>query len=344
VSAEAWAQVSNALVYSTIIVLAVALVAFAADLAAGTGRRRASEAQQRQIAERRAAAGGSGAVSVAVAASDDDTRHDRWARVGVSLTTLAALLSVGAVLARGLAAQRPPWGNMYEFTVTSVAVLLVIWVAMLPRRPEWRDLGVLVVLFNLLLLGVAVLVLYTESAELIPALKSYWLWIHVSAAIIASAVFTVGSLASILYLLREGYERRAASGGLGGQRPAGWRQIGWVARSVSDAVGARLPESGQLDRVAYQTIAFAFPLWFFAVVAGAIWAEDAWGRYWGWDPKETWAFITWVVYAAYLHARSTAGWRGSRASWIAIAGWVAFMINYFGVNFFASGLHSYAGV
>jgi cytochrome c-type biogenesis protein CcsB len=329
VSAEAWAQVSNALVYSTIIVLAVALVAFAADLAAGTGRRRASEAQQRQIAERRAAVGGSGAVSVAVAASDDDPRHDRWARVGVSLTTLAALLSVGAVLARGLAAQRPPWGNMYEFTVTSVAVLLVIWVAMLPRRPEWRDLGVLVVLFNLLLLGVAALVLYTESAELIPALKSYWLWIHVSAAIIASAVFTVGSLASVLYLVRERYERRSVAAKTGGLR---------------DAVGARLPESGQLDRVAYQTIAFAFPLWFFAVVAGAIWAEDAWGRYWGWDPKETWSFVTLVIYAAYLHARSTAGWRGRRAAVIAILGLAAFLFSYFGVNIFFVGLHSYGGV
>ena len=341
-SSETWAQVSNALVYSTIIVLAVALVAFAADLAFGVGRRRASVARQRSSLARQSA-GASGGVTTAVAVPTTPA-DERWARVGVSLTTLAAVLAVGAVLARGVSAERPPWGNMYEFTVTSVAALLVIWVAMLPRRAEWRDLGVLVVLFNLLLLGIAVLVLYTEAAELVPALKSYWLWIHVTAAIIASAVFTVGSLASVLYLVREGYERRAASGSLGGPRPSGWRQVGWTARWMSDAVGARLPSSDQLDKVAYQTIAFAFPLWFFAVVAGAIWAEDAWGRYWGWDPKETWSFVTLVIYAAYLHARATAGWRGRPAAIIAIIGLVAFLFSYFGVNLFFVGLHSYGGV
>ncbi len=327
-SSETWAQVSNALVYSTIIVLAVALVAFAADLAFGVGQRRALVAKQRRTSLARQSSGAGAGVTTAVAAPET-AADERWARVGVSLTTLAAGLAVGAVLARGVSAERPPWGNMYEFTVTSVATLLVIWVAMLPRRPEWRDLGVLVVLFNLLLLGIAVLVLYTEAAELVPALKSYWLWIHVSAAIIASAVFTVGSLASVLYLVAERYERRVASLSTGG---------------ALDAIGARLPSSDQLDKVAYQTIAFAFPLWFFAVVAGAIWAEDAWGRYWGWDPKETWSFVTLVIYAAYLHARATAGWRGRPAAIIAIVGLFAFLFSYFGVNLFFVGLHSYGGV
>jgi cytochrome c-type biogenesis protein CcsB len=328
VSSQTWAHLSNGLVYSTIIVLAVALVAFAADLAVGTGRRRATQAQQARVARERQNAGGSGSA-VATAAPPETAADQRWARVGVSLTTLAAVLAVAAVITRGISAQRPPWGNMYEFTVTAVATLLVIWVAMLPKRPEWRDLGLVVVLFNLLLLGVAVLVLYTESAELVPALKSYWLWIHVSAAIIASSVFTVGSLASVLYLFSERYERRAAGGTTGGLR---------------DAIGSRVPASEQLDKVAYQTIAFAFPLWFFAVVAGAVWAEDAWGRYWGWDPKETWAFVTLVIYAAYLHARATAGWRGRRAAIIAIIGLGAFLFSYFGVNIFFVGLHSYGGV
>jgi cytochrome c-type biogenesis protein CcsB len=327
VSSEAWAHLSNALVYSTIVVLFVAVVAFALDLAFGSGRRRAVQAQQRRVALQREATGG--AVATATAPPSPAPADERYARVGVSLTTLAALLAVAAVLTRGLAAQRPPWGNMYEFTVTGVAVLLVVWVGMLRRRPEWRDLGILITLFTLLLLGIAVLVLYTESAELVPALKSYWLWIHVSAAIISSAVFTVGSLASVAYLVVERYERRATSGSTGG---------------VLDALGARLPESERLDRVAYQTIAFAFPLWFFAVVAGAIWAEDAWGRYWGWDPKETWSFVTLVIYAAYLHARSTAGWRGRPAAIIAIVGLAAFLFSYFGVNIFFVGLHSYGGV
>jgi cytochrome c-type biogenesis protein CcsB len=340
VTSQSWAQVSNALVYSTIIVLAVALVAFALDLAVGSGRTRmqarrqmrsagdAAQAQQRS----HATASGEGGVTVVTSVAADDEllpANERWARVGVSLTVLAATLACLAVLTRGLSAQRPPWGNMYEFTVTGVAALLVIWVAMVLRRKEWRDLGLVVVLFAILLLGVAVLVLYTESAELVPALKSYWLWIHVSAAIISSAVFTVGSLASVLYLLADRTEKRAAAGTTGG---------------ALDAFGSRLPKSGSLDRVAYQTIAFAFPLWFFAVVAGAIWAEDAWGRYWNWDPKETWSFVTLVIYAAYLHARSTAGWRGRPAAVIAILGLVAFLFSYFAVNIFFVGLHSYGGV
>ena len=328
-TSEAWAHISNGLVYSTIIVLAIALVAFALDLAVGSGRQRLQVQHERRVSLQRSASSGSVAVASPVAVDDALPPDERWARVGVSLSVLAAVLISLAVLTRGISAQRPPWGNMYEFTVTSVAVLLVIWVSMVGRRKDWRDLGVVVVLFCLLLLGVAVLVLYTESAQLVPALKSYWLWIHVTAAIISSAVFTVGSLASVLYLVAERYERRGAALAPGG---------------VLDAIGARLPSSKSLDRVAYQTIAFAFPLWFFAVVAGAIWAEDAWGRYWGWDPKETWAFVTLVIYAAYLHARSTAGWRGRPAAIIAIIGLGAFLFSYFAVNIFFVGFHSYGGV
>ena len=336
-TSEGWAQVSNTLVYSTIIVLAVALVAFALDLAVGSGRSRMQARARQRLgagqAQRTAqAAAGDGSVTVVTSVALDDEvlpANERWARVGVSLTVLAAVLVSLAVVTRGLSAQRPPWGNMYEFTVTGVAALLVIWVSMVGRRKEWRDLGLIVVLFSILLLGVAVLVLYTESAQLVPALKSYWLWIHVSAAIISSGVFTVGSLASVLYLFADRTERRVAAGTKGG---------------LLDAFGSRLPRSGALDRVAYQTIAFAFPLWFFAVVAGAIWAEDAWGRYWGWDPKETWAFVTLVIYAAYLHARSTAGWRGRPAAIIAILGLAAFLFSYFAVNIFFVGFHSYGGV
>ncbi|MCZ3388150.1 MAG: c-type cytochrome biogenesis protein CcsB [Actinomycetia bacterium] len=328
-SSQTWAHISNGLVYSTIVVLAVALMAFAADLAVGTGRKRSDLAKQRRSSLARQSVGTSGDTALVAAASPETAAEQRWARVGVSLTGLAAALVVAAVITRGISAQRPPWGNMYEFTLTAVATLLVIWVAMLPKRPEWRDLGVIVVLFNVLLLGVAVLVLYRESAELVPVLKSYWLWIHVTAAIIASSVFTVGSLASVMYLFAERYERRDIAGQTGG---------------VRDAIGSRLPGSDQLDKVAYQTIAFAFPLWFFAVVAGAVWAEDAWGRYWGWDPKETWAFVTLVIYAAYLHARATAGWRGRPAAIIAIIGLAAFLFSYFGVNIFFVGLHSYGGV
>jgi cytochrome c-type biogenesis protein CcsB len=165
---------------------------------------------------------------------------------------------------------------------------------------------------------------------LMVALQSYWLWIHVTAAITASGIFTVGSAASLMFLFAERYERRATAGKVG--------------TGALDAIGKRLPSSASLDRSAYQTIAFAFPIWFFAIVAGAIWAEHAWSRYWGWDPKETWSFITLVIYAAYLHARSTAGWRGRPAAIIALVGYSAFLFSFIGVNIFFFGLHSYSGL
>ncbi len=108
----------------------------------------------------------------------------------------------------------------------------------------------------------------------------------------------------------------------------------------------RLPDAQTLDRIAYRTtIFFAFPIFGFGVIFGAIWAEEAWGRYWGWDPpKETVSFIAWVVYAAYLHARSTAGWRDKKAAWINVVGFVAMVFNLFFINLVTVGLHSYAGV
>jgi cytochrome c-type biogenesis protein CcsB len=175
----------------------------------------------------------------------------------------------------------------------------------------------------LLTLGVAVTLLYTESAQLVPALKSWWLVIHVSAAAISGGAFTLSAGLIGAYLIRQRAEDRG---------------------TTDRGLASRLPDAQRLDALSYRTIAFVFPLWTFAVIAGAIWAENAWGRYWGWDPKETWAFITWVVYAGYLHARSTAGWKGRKAAVIGLIGFVTFMINYFGVNFFASGLHSYSGV
>jgi cytochrome c-type biogenesis protein CcsB len=174
----------------------------------------------------------------------------------------------------------------------------------------------------LLTLGLAVTVLYTDAEQLQPALQSYWLVIHVVAAVTSAGTFTVGAAINVLYLLRDRAERRGQAG------------VG-VAR--------RLPAAAELDRLAYRVHAFVFPLWTFAVIAGAIWAENAWGRYWGWDPKETWAFITWVVYAAYLHARATAGWKGRRAAAIALAGFGCFLFNYFVINLVITGLHSYAG-
>jgi len=315
------AQASNAAVYASMFTLTLAMVFFAVSFAAGRRPATASEPAREQVAS----AGGAAVLTRAEVAAPAPLEPGRRAgNIGMSLTWLAAALLLLGVVLRGVWAGRVPWGNMYEFSITAALGVLAVFLGFSLKR-DVRWLGIFIVIPALLTLGLAVTVLYTEAAQLVPALKSYWLVIHVSAAIICSGAFTLAAAVSALALLRGHAERKAAGAEVTG-------------------LTARMPSQERLQVMANRVIAFTFPLWTFAVIAGAIWAENAWGRYWGWDPKETWAFITWVVYAAYLHARSTAGWRGNRASWIAIAGWVSFLINYYGVNFFVNSLHSYAGV
>jgi cytochrome c-type biogenesis protein CcsB len=248
-------------------------------------------------------------------------RIEQFGRIGVSLTVVGFLLSLLGVVMRGVAAGRAPWGNMYEFTTTAMvfviaAYLLMVWKAGI------RWLGLPVTLLAAIANGLAVTVFYVAVAPLVPALHSVWFIIHIVAAAISGAAFNVGGLMSVLYLLKKRAEDRG-------------RVRGYLAL---------LPTSRRIDLLTYRFHAFAFPLWTFTVAAGAVWAEYAWGRYWGWDPKETWALVTWVIYACYLHARSTAGWRGSKAAAIAILGLASFWFNFVGINLLVSGLHSYAGV
>jgi len=314
------AQASNAAVYATMVTLAIAMIFFAVSFAAG--RRRATAAPVPVEVE----SGGGAAVITRPPAVDDAPLEPgrRAANIGMSLTWLAFFTLLLGVVLRGVWAGRAPWGNMYEFSISAALGVLGVFLVLSIRR-DLRWLGLFVVIPTLLWLGLAVTVLYTEAAQLVPALKSYWLVIHVAAAIICFGAFTLAAATAGLSLARGRVERRQGT----------TEVVGWTSR---------MPTSERLQVLTNRVVAFSFPLWTFAVVAGAIWAENAWGRYWGWDPKETWAFITWVIFAAYLHARSTAGWRGNRASWIAIAGWVSFLINYFGVNIFVNSLHSYAGV
>ena len=314
------AQASNAAVYATMVTLAIAMIFFAVSFAAG--RRRATAAPVPVEVE----SGGGAAVITRPPAVDDAPLEPgrRAANIGMSLTWLAFFTLLVGVVLRGVWAGRAPWGNMYEFSISAALGVLGVFLVLSIRR-DLRWLGLFVVIPTLLWLGLAVTVLYTEAAQLVPALKSYWLVIHVAAAIICFGAFTLAAATAGLSLARGRVERRQGT----------TEVVGWTSR---------MPTSERLQVLTNRVVAFSFPLWTFAVVAGAIWAENAWGRYWGWDPKETWAFITWVIFAAYLHARSTAGWRGNRASWIAIAGWVSFLINYFGVNIFVNSLHSYAGV
>ncbi|PVZ10100.1 c-type cytochrome biogenesis protein CcsB [Actinomycetospora cinnamomea] len=250
------------------------------------------------------------------------SRAERFGRMGVSLTVLGFGLHLAMLVVRGFAAQRVPWGNMYEFTAAICLVAVGAWLVVLRRRPELRRLGVFVLLPVIVLMFLAGTVLYTRTAPVVPALRSYWLTIHVSAAVIASGILLLAGVASCLYLLRAAHETNPA-------------RLAWTSR---------LPGADVLDRVAYRATALAFPIWTFAVITGAIWAEAAWGRYWGWDPKETTAFVAWVVYAGYLHARSTAGWRGRRAAVINVVGFAVMIFNLFFVNLVVTGLHSYAGV
>ncbi|MPZ64797.1 MAG: c-type cytochrome biogenesis protein CcsB [Pseudonocardiaceae bacterium] len=255
------------------------------------------------------------------------SRAARAGRVAVSLTVLGAAVHGVSLLLRGLAAGRVPWGNMYEFTSAVCFVAVVAWLVVLVRQrdiaPALRELGGFVLLPVVILLTLAGTVLYAEAAPLVPALNSYWIAIHVSAASIASGMLLVAGVASALYLVRIRFEARQA----GGSRFAG-----------------RLPGSALLDRLAYRTTVVAFPIWTFMVITGAVWAEAAWGRYWGWDPKETVALVVWVVYACYLHARATAGWRGARSAWINVLGFAALLFNLFFINIVVAGLHSYAGL
>jgi cytochrome c-type biogenesis protein CcsB len=256
-------------------------------------------------------------------------RMERFARWGMVATITAAGVHLVAVVSRGLAADpvRVPWGNMYEFTLTAT-LFVTIGYLVLYKKLGLSWLSPVVTGFVLAVLMLDALVLYDPVTPLKDALQSPWLVIHVVAAITATGAFTLGGMTSILYLVKERWIERGG--------PAAGRS-GYLAR---------LPELAQLDRTAYRVHAFAFPVWTFAaLIAGPIWAQAAWGRYWGWDPKEVWAFITWVVYAAYLHARATAGWKGRAAAIIAIVGLATLWFNFVGINFFfgSGSQHSYAG-
>ncbi|WAL49871.1 c-type cytochrome biogenesis protein CcsB [Rhodococcus pyridinivorans] len=248
---------------------------------------------------------------------------DRLGRMGVSVLVVALILHIGSMVLRGLATARFPWGNMYEFVTVTCAVGVLAGLIVL-RRPELRVLWAFALIPVLLLLFVAGTVLYADAAPVVPALQSFWLPIHVSIVSVSSGVFLVSGVASTLFLLALRADERPDS------------RVGRLMR--------RLPDARVLDRLAYRTTIFAFPLFGAGVVLGAIWAEAAWGRFWGWDPKETVSFIAWVIYAAYLHARATAGWRETRAAWINIAGFIATLFNLFVINMVVSGLHSYAGL
>jgi cytochrome c-type biogenesis protein CcsB len=298
-----------------------------ADLSSGAGGDGGQQARQGgpDAGQDNAAAGGLPEPAAAI-------RHSlwpesTWVRFAFLLTCVGLVLHLASVATRGLSEHRVPWGNMYEFiaAITCAAVLVLVLGAVKFRA---YYLGLFVLLPVVLALAVDVVWIYTPAGQLVPALQSYWIAIHVTAMIVAIGTFIFGAVTTVLYLLSARHDRRVAAD----------------QEAASAGIMGRLPGAGTLDRLAYRAILFAFPAWTFAVIAGAIWADHAWGRYWGWDPKETWSFITWLVYAAFLHARATAGWRGRRAAYIQLFGFACLMFNLVGVNLWISGLHSYANL
>jgi cytochrome c-type biogenesis protein CcsB len=300
-----WAYLSNNLVYAAMGVFALSFLAHAFETAWAVRTPELSEETEGSVKTK----------------TLDYTRTERAARIATALMVLGFLLLLGGAIARGISAKHVPWSNMYEFSLTGALAFTGAYLAAL-RKYDLRWLGLFVSISVLLTLGTAVTLLYRDSAPLVPALKSTWLVIHVVTAIISGGIFLLSNVIAGAYLYLDSMESR-------GERKA------WAKR---------LPELETLDQLSYRLVAFVFPLWTFSVIAGAIWAESAWGRYWGWDPKETWAFITWVAYAAYLHARVTIGWRGKRAAWLCLFAGSTFLFNYVYVNVWGTGKHTYSGL
>jgi cytochrome c-type biogenesis protein CcsB len=324
------AQASNVLIYSAMFVYTLALLAFVIDLS-GRGRVKTElesgeTASVENPAKNSAEKGGTVAVKARPGTSSLPARSKPLG-IAISLTWLAFLVHLAGVVTRGLSVERAPWANMYEFSISGSVVVTAVYLAVLLRR-DLRFLGTFVIGPVLLTLGLATTVLYTQASQLVPALQSYWLLIHVSVAFIASAIYTLAFSLTILQLIQE---RREAD--VRDEKP--WR----VGSFMSG-----LPDSRRLEHIATRLHTIAFPLWTFTVIAGAIWAEGAWGKYWNWDPKEVWSFVIWVVYAAHLHAKATRGWSGRAAARIALLGYGCILFNFLVVNIFFKGMHSYSGL
>jgi cytochrome c-type biogenesis protein CcsB len=286
-------------------------------------------------------------------------RKERLHTVATVIGVIGLTANGVSIVTRGIAAGRTPWGNMYEYStlITFLVVLGYLWV--IEARAKVRTVGGFVYAMAVLTMAMAVSFFYVGPTALMPALNSYWRQIHVTAMITASSLLGIGCLLTIVYLIKAPAERRALErlrqsdpppimGGAGVETSdpsAPPDYAGGADEPVGSDTTSRkisLPPSATLDALAYKFIRFGFPVWTFGVICGAIWAQQTWGRYWGWDPKETWSFITWTIFAGYLHARATAGWKGTRAAIVALVGFVSLLITYYAVNLWIAGLHSYA--
>ena len=322
------ATYSVVLTYSAMAVYVIAFISFALDMAKRSGEVTAAAAGRAPAAEPRTVATVQGGT-VVLERVDETTdggrggRGTKFERVGMAMTVLALILHVAAVVLRGIAADRVPWGNMFEFSLTGTALITLIFL-LVQFWQNLKFLGVFISGLTIILLGIATVNYYVPVRPLVPALESYWLVIHVFVAIAGTGFFALGAGLAVAQLVQTYRQGRPVS-----------KQLRFMET---------LPDAERLEVLTYRVLLVGFVLWTFTLIAGAIWAERAWGRYWGWDTKEVWTFIIWVLYAGYIHARATRGWRGARSSWLALIGFAAVMFNFSVVNVFFKGLHSYSGL
>ncbi|WP_194420446.1 c-type cytochrome biogenesis protein CcsB [Microbacterium abyssi] len=321
-------SLSILLIWTAIAIYAAAFVAYAFDLA----RRSEVSADARLVREREAVLVGAGAASAGADAADaasEEPTKPRYvmARIGTALTVLGFLFQLAATITRGIAAERVPWANLYEFAMTGTLLVVLVYLVV-NTRIDLRFLGTFITGLVVVLMGAAAISFYVGVVPLMDPLKSVWLVIHVFVASLGTAFFALACALSVLQLMQSRRERRLVEA---------------VEKPGPKFLGT-LPNADRLEGMAFRFAIVGFIFWTFTLIAGAIWAQDAWGRYWGFDVKETWTFIIWVLYAGYIHARATRGWRGNPSAWLSIVGFTAVIFNFTIVNVFFKGLHAYSGL
>ena len=320
-------------IWTAIAIYAAAFVAYAFDLA----RRSEVSSDARLVRERESVLVGAEASSAGTApastdaadAASEEPAKPRYvmARIGTALTVLGFLFQLAATVTHGIAAERVPWANLYEFAMTGTLLVVLVYLVV-NTRIDLRFLGTFITGLVVVLMGAAAISFYVGVVPLMDPLKSVWLVIHVFVASLATAFFALACALSVLQLMQSRRERRLVE----------------AAEKPGPKFLGTLPNADRLEGMAFRFAIVGFIFWTFTLIAGAVWAQDAWGRYWGFDVKEVWTFIIWVLYAGYIHARATRGWRGSRSAWLAIVGFAAVLFNFTIVNTFFDGLHAYSGL
>lgn len=317
--------ISPVLLWTAIAIYAAAFVAYAFDLA----RRSQATADAQNVRESVLVGAGGGGVAASAPASGSGTAPQRFvmARIGTSLTVLGFLFHLAAAITRGIAAGRVPWANLYEFAMMGTLLIIAVYLVVLTRI-DLRFLGTFITGLVVVLLGLGATNFYVDVSPLMDPLKSVWLVIHVFVASLATAFFALAFALSVIQLMQSRRERL----------------LGENATKTGPGFLRTFPNAVRLESLAYMFTIIGFILWTFTLIAGSIWAYYAWSRFWGFDVKETWTFVIWVIYAGYIHARATRGWRGNPSAWLAIVGFSAVIFNFTIVNVFFKGLHAYSGL